>query len=93
MKFGGKRLLTVVGFAFGYRSVNISFSFLLGGGNSVKRFQILVHCVLRKMTNREKNTRAFAKTNPDIPLYGELPPVVRKKTIRKRGMPSIHEEP
>ena len=51
----------------------------------VKKFQILVHCVLRKMADRKKNTRAFAKTNSDIPLYGELPPVVRKNNNKKKG--------
>ena len=79
VKFGGKSLWAIVGFGFGCSSVNILFSFLLRGGNLVKIFQILVHCVLRKMTDRKKNTRAFAKTNPDIHLYGELPPVTRKK--------------
>ena len=42
------------------------------------------------MTARKKNIRAFAKTNPDIPLYGELPPVIRKTIIRRKGMLSIH---
>ena len=79
VKFGEKSLLVVVCFDFGYNGVNILFSFLLGGGDSIKRLQILVHFLLRKMANRKKNTRAFAKTNPDIHLYGELPPVTRKK--------------
>ena len=37
------------------------------------------------MTDKKKTTRAFVKTNPDIPLYGELPPVVRKNNNKKRG--------
>ena len=85
VKFGRKNLPVVVGFVFGYSGVNISFSFFVGGGNSVQRFQILVHCVLRKMADRKKNTRAFAKTNPNIPLYCELPPVVRKNNNKKKG--------
>ena len=43
-----------------------------------------MYCVLRKITNRKKNTRAFAKTNLDILLYGELPPVVRKNNNKKK---------
>ena len=76
-------------FSFGYRSVNILFSFLLRGGDSVKRFQILVHCVLRKMAYRKTNTIAFVKKNPNIPLYGELPLVVRKNNNKKKGY-AIH---
>ena len=37
------------------------------------------------MTDRKKNTRAFTKTNPDVPLYGELPPITRKNNNKKKG--------
>ena len=36
------------------------------------------------MTDRKKNTRAFARTNPDVPLYGELPTVTRKNNNKKK---------
>ena len=45
VKFGRKSLPAAVGFVFSYSGVDILFSFLLGGGDSVKGFQILVHSV------------------------------------------------
>ena len=74
-----ERLIGCCRFSSGCSVLSILFSFLLGGGDSVKRFHILVHYMLRKMTDKKKTTRAFVKKNPDIPLYGELPPIVRKK--------------
>ena len=72
-------------FSSGYSVLSILFSFLLRGGNSVKRFHILVHYILRKMIHKKKTTRAFVKTNPGIPLYSELSLVVRKNNNKKRG--------
>ena len=42
------------------------------------------------MVDKRKNMRAFTKTNLDVPLNGELPPVTRKNIIRKKGRLSIH---
>ena len=37
------------------------------------------------MVDKRKNTRAYVKANPDIPLYEELPVGNRRNNTKKKG--------